>query len=458
MENSSLVGSINSKRKSLIMVIIIAIIFIVVGFILLYFYNDKRVMGKAIDNVNTTFINKYLMNRSNIQEFDNYTIESDIKFDIKSDYLQQLTQYFPSYSPYVNLMNNISKTNNKLIFKQDKTNQKAFINLDSNYNNESLISVKYLIENNTEYYYIKGFLDNYINNGTSNYFESLQKNSNNKENIKYVYEFAIDSFKRNLKSEYFTKTSEKVQIKGKEKNLKKVTLEIDNKRLTEIATLILNDLKSDEKANKILTGIDNDFKKAKISSSKFLNSKQKVILSVYVDNLTYIIKKYQLDFIYDMDIISVTYEKNKQGILNVYKNKILEGNLIIDYNKDETIIHINDGNKKSLGQVKIKTSDNLYKIDINISVDSVKFNLLLQQDITNIKKDKSYDSKVLLQANINNNNSSLANIKISGNSKISKGVKIEENTDNAVFSKDLDSIQPMQLNTYIYNIFSKLMS
>lgn len=447
------------KKRNFIIVIVIAILFILVGFGLLYFYNSKRVISKALDDITTTFKNKYLMNYDINTNFDDFTVESDIKFNIKSDYFQQIAQFSPNYLVYANLINNLNKTNSKLVFKQDKTNQKLFINLDSQYNNESLINMKYLIENNTEYYYIKGFLDSYINNGTSNYFEALHKNTTNKENIEYVYGVAINSFKKNLKSEYFTKSGEKVVINGKEKSLQKITLEVNNDRLVELATSILNDLKNDEKAMKILTGIDNEFKNAKItSSSKFLDDKQKIVFSVYVDNLTYIIKKYKIDFVYGNDITTITYEKNKQSILNFYRNNILESSSRIEYNKNETIMYLSDGNKKALGKIKINKSDNSYKIDFSIDIESIQMNFLLQQDITNIKKDKSYDSKIILNGNIVSNNISLASIGINCNSKVTNGAKIEENTDNAVFAKDINDNQKLQLNQYITNIFSRLMS
>ena len=68
---------------------------------------------------------------------------------------------------YQKLLNNLGKTKNTITIKQDKTNKKAYLELDSNLNSTKLINTKYLIENSTEYYFVEGFLNTYVNNGSS---------------------------------------------------------------------------------------------------------------------------------------------------------------------------------------------------------------------------------------------------------------------------------------------------
>lgn len=447
------------KEKVLVLLVGVAILLISSGIYIGYIQNNRVIISKAINNITTKIEDKYLMKYEDIGTMDNYTLTSKVNFSIESDYLKQLSISSPEYLVYLNLINNLSKTDNQLIFKQDKDNEKLFIDYKSTYNSNELISYKYLIENNTEYYYLKGFLDNYINNGTSNYFETLKNNETNRENIKYVYEVFINSFKDNLKKEYFTKTGEKVEIAGKEKTLQKVTLELDNNRLIDIFTHILEDLKKDEKANKILTGIDNDFKDKKVSKkTTYLDKDQKLIFSAYVDNLTYKIKKYQLDIVAKDDCNTITYEVDKQDILNIYENKTLVSSSLITYKENQIIMDIKDKYKNSIGQILIKNENNSYQISVNIQKDDVNFNFSINQNLDNIKKNKSYNSKLNIIGLISSQNSVLASIKIDADNKVSTGAEINENTDKATFAKDLDSNKQQQLQQVFTNIFTQLMS
>ena len=169
--------------KKTIIVIAIAVILIGIGLWIYYFQSNKRIIAKGIDNISTTFTDKLLMNKENLDIGNDYTLNGDLTFNLESDYLKTIATQYPEYQTYSTLITNLSKTKNKITYIQDKTNKKLLMSLDSKYNNSDLINVKYLIENNTEYYYIKGFMDSYINNGTSNYFEALDNDTTSSENL-----------------------------------------------------------------------------------------------------------------------------------------------------------------------------------------------------------------------------------------------------------------------------------
>lgn len=177
-----------SKLKLIIIITLIAVVFISAGIYIGYFQNNKRIIGKAIDNIKTDITKYYLPEYDNLSKFDTFTMNNDIKFNINSELLQEEPMT-------TNLINNLNKTKNKVTIKQDLNNKKAYMDFNSTIDDSELFSMKYLIENNTEYYYIKGFLDNYINNGNSNYFESLNKDTTSSENFDYIYNFTLTSFK-----------------------------------------------------------------------------------------------------------------------------------------------------------------------------------------------------------------------------------------------------------------------
>lgn len=445
------VANNKSNSKVVIIIAIIAIVLIGVGVYIGYFQNDKRIIGKAIDNIKTDITKYYLPEYDNLDKFDTFTMSSVIKFNVNSDLLRE----DPTTA---NLINNLNKTKNKVIVKQDLNNKKAYINFNSTIDNSELFSMKYLIENNTEYYYIKSFLDNYINNGNSNYFEALNKNTTSEENIGYIYSFALSSFKNHLDKTYFTKTGEKIESDGKIKNVQKITLELNNERLVKIAKSVLKDLKSDDKANKILTGMDSDFKNTKIKNNeKILNKNEKVIFSVYTDNITYAIKRYELEFGSDKKHSKICYTKGKQDTLKLYDNKGEKQSFQINYDNNIVNINMYDKNQNKNGKINIKKDKKEYKIIVKYNIDNTDIVINLNQKIMDIRKSKSYKADTKLSIKAVSNKEAIANIAMIVNSSVKKGTVIDENTDKAIFANDIDNSKNEILKQQLTNVITRLM-
>lgn len=443
--------------RKFVTIIAISVVLIIIGIFIYFFESNQRMIAKGIDNITTIMEKKLFMNTKNLNVGEDYTINGDLTFNIESNYLNQLATYSSEYQTYANLINNLSKTKNKVVIKHDKTNKKLFMSLDSNYNGIDLLDLKYLIENNTEYYYIKGFMDSYINNGTSNYFEALDNNTTNKENMEYIYKFVLSSFKSNLKDDYFKKETVKVKIDNKEKTYKKTTLSIDDKILKEIAKNILSDLKNDKKANKILVSIDKDFKKAKVSSStNYLSDGEKIEFSVYSNNI-YQIKKYELKYVQDNNNTLLTYEVSSKK-LESYVNDQLQGYLEFNSEKDKTNINIMDSNSKNIGKITITKTKDSYSITTNFSVSEVKITMSIENKISNVIKNKSYNQNLILKASIVSNNVSLANINMNINSKVKKGVKINEDTSNVILASDVSEDKKEAFMNTIMTTLTNLMS
>lgn len=445
-------------NKNIIIIVAISIVLIGIGIFIYYSRSSKVMIAKGIDDITSMVKKDVFMNSKQFDVGKDYTLNSDLTFNIESNYLQQLSAYSPEYQTYSKLISNLSKTKNKIVIKHDQTNKKAFVTLDTNYNGTDLLNLKYLIENNTEYYYIKGFMDSYINNGTSNYFESLDSNTTDSENLEYIYNFTLSSFKNNLKKEYFKRSSSKILIDEKEKNYQKITLSIDNKILKEIAKNILNDLKKDKKANKILVSINKDFTKAKINNSKkYLSDNQKIEFSVYNDYF-YRIKKYDLNFISNNDNLLITYTKGNEGKLEVYKNNKIQGYLNIKKNDDETNIDIFDSDSKNIGNIVIKQTENTYSLTTNITIETLKISASINNNISKLIKNKSYNQDLKFNISATSNGSSLISINIGMKNKMKKGVSIKEDTSNVILANDVTQDKKDAFTNSIMTTLTTLMS
>ena len=447
----------NKKRKKLIILIVIAVILIISGIFVACRNNNKAILIRAIDNINSTLKEKYIISNDNNFKYLDYTVQSNIKLNFSNH--NQSTTFINDYGNYLKLFDNLSKTENNLVFKQDRTNKKLLLSFNSKFNDQELIDYRYLIENNTEYYYIKDFLNSYINNGNNSYYESLTQDITNEDNVNYIYKFIIHSFIDNINNKEISKKGEKTTINDKVKILQKISIEFDNNNLKEIFKKVLKDLKNDDRANKILTGINSNFNKTKISDKvKYLDDNQKIILSVYVDNITYKIRKYNLDFIDKNNTKTISYEE--QGVLNIYKNNTLTTKCSISYNPNKTIIDVTDisKNSSSLGQIIIEKKDKFYQIKLQLKIKDMDFNFDLNRIISNVEKNKSYNSKWSLEGVVTSNNVDIINIKLNIDSKVSNAVTIDENTDNAIFAKNIDSTKQQELKQKITNLITTLMS
>ena len=447
----------NKKRKKLIILIVIAVILIISGIFVACRNNNKAILIRAIDNINSTLKEKYIISNDNNFKYLDYTVQSNIKLNFSNH--NQSTTFINDSGNYLKLFDNLSKTENNLVFKQDRTNKKLLLSFNSKFNDKELIDYRYLIENNTEYYYIKDFLNSYINNGNNSYYESLTQDITNEDNINYIYKFIIHSFIDNINNKEISKKGEKTTINDKVKILQKISIEFDNNNLKEIFKKVLKDLKNDDRANKILTGINTNFNKTKISDKvKYLEDNQKIILSVYVDNITYKIRKYNLDFIDKNNTKTISYEE--QGVLNIYKNNTLTTKCSISYNLNKTIIDVTDisKNSSSSGQIIIEKKDKFYQIKLQLKIKDMDFNFDLNRIISNVEKNKSYNSKWSLEGVVTSNNVDIINIKLNIDSKVSNAVTIDENTDNAIFAKNIDSTKQQELKQKITNLITTLMS
>ena len=129
-----------------------------------------------------------------------------------------------------------------------------------------ILNTKYYINESTKYFYVKNIVDNYINYGSCNYFENINTNTTEKDNINYLYNFIINSIKNNLNDKYFTKKEEN--------NNYIVILKIDNDNLKDILSNILKDLKEDKKSRKILDNINKNILNTKIKEEDIYLEKE----------------------------------------------------------------------------------------------------------------------------------------------------------------------------------------
>lgn len=410
----------SQKQKKIIVIFIISLILLIAGIILSYFSSAKYVAKRAVKVMSQNVIElANSRNQTGLEE--NFKTTSTIKVNLQSDYYQALSSLSTEYQVLSNLLRNLSNTETQITMIQDQQNKKMLINYDTKLSGQPLANVKYLVDNATEYYYIDGLTQSYVNNGNNRYFESLNSTTTTKENIEYIIEKITESAANNIKDEYLSESYEK--------EYKKITVTLTENDMVEFLNNILEELKKDSKANQILTGYDKDFSKAKVTK-KDVAGLGTVTINIYIDKLIGQIKKYEV--ISDKD--SITYYEGESKVIEIRNNDKLVTKLDITSKEDKTDIKITDENNKSIGSISISKTSTNYDIVANITTEEFSANFGYNSQITNLKEGKSYDSSTTISLDITANNSVLFNGTMEITSTTTNDTTINEDVSNSVLA------------------------
>ena len=425
-------------RKKRIVIICTTIFLIIIAFFLLYignYYNNlsepKNILGTFIDNISNNIIELNKFN-SKYNLGDNFSITGNMSFDLASEKYLPNSINIEDLERY-NLINNLNNSKISYAIAQDKDNKELFLEARDTIGTEDIFYNKYLIENSTKYYFVSKILSTYINNGSSNYFENINNEYTTKDNIDYLYNFIIKSLKNNINEKKISKTETNISINGKDTSTYQISYTINDTEIRTMLSNILNDLKKDNKADTILTNIDENFHKRKISDNKiFLSKKECFVLNIFVDKRFSNPLEYQL----------VKITKGSKNVLSY----------VLDNKNKRTITYINDDTMDFIGYVNIAKNS----ISINFNDNNNKsYDIVFSSKF--IKYSKSgYTNEVNSSFKYLENNINILNGNIKAVTKIKRNVKIREDISNAVLNSSLNKEQIAYRDNLYNNIVKRL--
>ena len=373
----------------------IAIICLVSGALLTYLTSPKYIINKALTTVTTNLMGIY-ENKKETGLTENFKIEGTLRMDLKSDYYAGLSSMNQEYASIAKSLNNLSNTTTEYTYIHDKKNEKRFINVNTKTNDKSILNIKQLIDNATEYYFIEGITNTYINNGNNNYFESLTTNTTY-ENIDYILEILPEI----------------------------ITLKLENN--------ILKDLKNDDRANTILTAYNPDFSKTKITKKDVKNIKP-IKVNIYLDKIFPQFNK--IEIINEDNSFIYSIEQGKEQV--IIKNEDESITFTINRNKKMTTITITNQNNEELGDISITKTDTNTDIILHFSEEDTNYSLGYNNQITNLHKNKSYDSNTSISIKITNKDTTMLDGIITLEQKVSNDTKITEDISTSTLASTLE--------------------
>ena len=428
------------SNKYIVLLIVIGIITIMVGTYLLYLSNSKRIFSKAINSLTSN--TKEILDYEN--DLNNYTITNTLSIKTNTDNLNNYIKNNKediSYNDQYRILNNINNLIDILEITSNKTNKELLINYSSQIQNKEQAEEKYYIKNNTGYYYIKGITKNYINNGSNDYFETLNSTTKEQDNLIYLNKTISNSLKNNLDNSYFVKIKLKNQIK--------ISLELDNSRINKIRKGVLNDLKKDKRAKNILIGYDKNF--FKNNRKNILKKKEKIYINIYTDNLLYNPLKYELIRKDNKQEQRIIY-KPKQ-LIELYTNNKIKRIIKLNINKNKIKADIYNKNEK-IGSLTINNKKNNKKIIYSVEENNKHTYMTATIDKYDIK-DGKYKIKVNVKLNHQNNNKELYNLNITDLLELDDYKQIKEDISDSEFASSLSDKEKEQIKNKKQSIINR---
>ena len=450
------------KNKFPIFPFLLSIALLALGFYFELIANKERIFKKSINNIFENIIEVVNMFEFDTGLSNNYRKEADIKITSNSfnnTYLINQNNIIKKENLTLNIGNvfrNLNETNIKITSIKDLQNKKRFVHLQSSLKGVNLLELKKLTENSTQYYYVSGFINNYVNNGNDNYFEAIDQKTTIIDNAKYLSNFIIESITNNIKQNNYKTTEEKLTINNKEKNYKKISVFIDKNIADEITKNVIKDIKNDDRSSNIILSTNKEINDIK---TDIFPKNANLTINTYVENYTYKIKKYEIIYVNSKtkENITVTYEyKNKnEGIGDIIINNEKYKYEYISKEMSKEMTLYNEYQK--IGNVSIDKTKTGILFDLNIINNNKELSINYIMNLLNLKKGKSYNQEQQLNIRTEVNNEPL-NFDINVNTKVNNKTKIDEDTSSSIIERTLTKEDKTRLNNIFLDVISKLNS
>ena len=391
------------KITKIMLVFIILIIVIGAGFCFYYGFilnkesKPKNVYNKIIDKIDKNLFDYFELDKKYLMG-DDFQVSGEIDFNLDGTYYLQNSSVNPDDIKVYNKINNLSNAQTTYKFIQSNETDKLYREVNQVIGEEIVLLRKVFIENATEYVYLNGVMDKYINNGNNIYFENIDGSHTTKDNVDYLHNFVLDAFKSSLLEEYFEKDTKKVSVEGSYKDTYQMSIRIDDERLKTIINSVVKSIKNDERANDIVCGLYKDFEKFKLKADdRLLEKDETYVISVYTDKIWFIPVKYEVIHLKNNDRDTYTYVGDLKGNLTYIHNDELKYNISVQINHKTYLFEYSNVSGKKLGKIKLDKYENMYSLDVDLTLDKKNYMITYSSKVKDYKKGKSYTINDLIQ-------------------------------------------------------------
>ena len=440
------------KFTKILLVLIILIIVVIAGFCFYYGFilnkesKPQNVYNKIIDKIDSNIFDYFKLEKNFILG-DDFQVDGEIKFNLDGTYYLQNSTVVPEDIKIYNKLNNLTNSTTTYKYIQNNEEDKLYKEINQKIKDEEVLLKKVFIENATEYVYINGANDKYINNGNSIYFETIDGSHTTKDNIDYLHNTILNAFKSSLLEEYFEKEATTVSIDGKDEKVYQMSIRIDDKRLKEIINSVIKIIRKDERANNIICGVYKDFETFKIKEDERILEKDEIYtINVYTDKIWFSPVKYEVIHLKNNDRDTYSYVGDLKGKLIYVKNEEHKYNVDVQINHKTYLFEFKNSSGKSIGKIKLDKYENMYSLDVDLTLDKKTYMITYSSKVKDIKKNSNYTVNDLINIKYSEEDIVKFSGEIKNTFEVSTKNEIKEETGEVVIRSSLTEDEETNYN------------
>mgnify|MGYP000850272437 CR=1 FL=1 len=457
-------NSPKKNKKGLFITLIIALILVVgVTGVFVMFTMKKKSDNAFLLSINTlkTEMFRIVEPVSSLPKdfMDKYSLDGKMNINIAYD-------EYSVEGELGELEKSIIKIINKIDFnyssKVDIENKKVFYQFRPTIDNEDVLNLKFYNTDKSNYVFLGKLYDKYIQLEDSEFnvaeiidYSTLQEDSNK------IYDEVLDSLKKNLKDEYFTKENATIKIGNESKEVIKSTLVLDEKNTSELLASIIKSLETNEETKKIITKYIPDFFEEEIEIVENIEGGPVLYFSTYMNKLTGKQYQYEINFKDEYEDINITYiltevkeliisstEKYFEEEVNTYK-------FLINSDNKKTTIEMKDIDNKTIMTLNLTEEKVTYTQKGKVDDQDIEFNFTYESK--EVKKNEEYQMLMNGLLKVSGNNKDLLTLNIKADHQLKKNTTINETVTNSIKISDMTEDDFNQILSELFNIYVNLM-
>lgn len=417
----------------------------------------KTIMNNSFDKVRL-LLKSYLKEEFKYNLGENYSVKSDLKFNLTSDYYYNQRLVDEDSLKKCNLIINLDNLDSNYYFVHDYKNKKIYAEMNNKIGEEDINSFKFYAENSTQYYLVNGIVPTYVNNGNFNYFESISDEVSSRNNIEYLYDYFFNSLSSSVSDDDISEYDVSQNINGKSMDLHEVSIKFSNRVIRESLDNYLEILKKDERTYNLINNVSNNFSDYRFDDSKsYIDNDESITFNIYTTKYLFKPVKYELIHIKGNERYTYYFEVNEDlGTFYIVKGDELQYK--IDFKMNDKSINgtIMDSDFREIGSLKL-TRDNT-GIESSYSFDNgtYKSDIFYTSKYSDVVSKKSFNNTKTLTLKIIDNGVNKLNGDITLKSVVNSDTIINEDISGAVLSSSLNEETKQKLNNKFDDTINRL--
>lgn len=440
------------KITKVFLVLIILIFVVVAGFCFYYSFilnkesKPKNVYGKIIDKIDKNLYDYFMFDKKYVLG-DNFNVSGEIDFELDGTYYLQNSSVNLDDIKIYNKISNLTNATTTYKYIQNNEEDKLYKEINQKINEEEVLLKKVFLENATEYVFINGVSDKYINNGNSIYFETIDGSHTTKDNIEYIHTFIVNALKNSLLEEYFEKEAITTNVGDETKDVYQMSIRLDDKRVKKIINSIIKEIKSDERANNIICGVYKDFETYKLNDDERILEKDEVYtINVYTDKIWFSPLKYEIIHLKNNERSTYSYVGDLKGHFTYVHNEQLKYGVSVQINHKTYLFEFNDSYGKSIGKIKLDKYDNMYSLDVDLTLDKKTYLVTYSSKVKDYEKNKKYTINDLVHIKYSEDEIIKFSGDIKNNIEVNVDSTIKEEVGDVVIRSSLTEVEETNYN------------